>query len=281
MGKLKKQVYMSDADYTTLVTEGTITKGEVTVTYSPTTDMYLTPLPDVPSVSVTAQDTDKIGSITVDGTTYQNIPFSGNISGWGKIGIGNSITIGIGVGQFLLGSYTKTNGDFSLALGPASHSVISSLVSTDGPTINRIFWLQDTSKLFFRNENVSDSKTTFAQYTSGWSLEEMLHGLTKTDNTITELDYNFIVKQTLSNNVTYTLRAAPTSTGTNLSCIPTYKAILTTTAANITVTMPVGTICKTDDTNNCTIVDNVITLISSAKKYHLEVFDGTCFVKVW
>ena len=45
MGNLQKIVYLSQAEYETLVTNGTITKGGVTITYSQD-DLYITPEPE-------------------------------------------------------------------------------------------------------------------------------------------------------------------------------------------------------------------------------------------
>lgn len=114
----------------------------------------------------------------------------------------------------------------------------------------------------------------------GYTLAERLNGLTLTDNSITELDYDHINKMTLSADRTFTFRAAPTSIGTNLSAVPEYRIALTTAAA-VDITLPTGTYkFKTDDSTKASMEDNVISLATDTE-YDIVIRDGKIICWVW
>lgn len=258
------------------------------------TDMGGTPLEFGTEVSATAQDTDKLASITIDGTTYKNIRFSEGHGG--GIGIGTTTITGlygcIAIGKYsvvrgncsvAIGQQTCTcNSNYSVAFGYGARNYIDYTFCIDGDTEVAIktYQVHDLSHIWFRNELVSTSKTTFASYTLGYTLAERLNGLTLTDNSITELDYDHINKMTLSADRTFTFRTAPTSTGTNLSAIPEYKALITTNA-QIDITLPSGTYkLFTNDEDNIVLTDNVLSLPNSSE-IELSIQNGKIIAINW
>ena len=101
-----------------------------------------------------------------------------------------------------------------------------------------------------------------------------------TDNSITQLSYNKVSKITLSADRTFTFESTPSITGTNLSYIPEYKAVITTTAA-VDITLPTGTYkFKTDDSTKASMEDNVISL-ATGTEYDIVIRDGKVICWVW
>lgn len=144
------------------------------------------------SVSATAQDTNKLSSITIDGNTYDNIPFvySGNNFALGTINWRSSsewtslgLNTNVGYRATALGFNARAEGQESVAIGRDAQAKIKGLVSFDGHKdqyndYQKTVWLRDPSKLFFRYEDLAwpNSKTSLSDYTNGKTLQDLLDG---------------------------------------------------------------------------------------------------------
>lgn len=98
-------------------------------------------------------------------------------------GAGKAVGIGteskVGFSSVSIGYQADTNwndypGTENIAIGHQSTTYVPYTVSFDSTTTNRTITLYDTSKIFFRNENESKSKTTLAAFANGKTLQDVL-----------------------------------------------------------------------------------------------------------
>lgn len=237
----------------------------------------------------------QIEGITIGNTTYKILKLGTN-NDVSSIAIGDSSTTSNSTGSIAIGKLASSSANNSVSIGNSATSSASDSIAIGNTSINALansvtfdgnsssstntFHIYDANYLFFRKDYSKSNISSKSGYSSGYSLEERLNGLTKTDNSVIQLDYDQILKQTLSSNKTYTFRTAPTSTGSSLSAVPTYRLEISTTA-NITLTLPSGEYAfKTDDSTKATLNGNIISLAAN-KDYEIYIHNGKIKCWVW
>ena len=124
------------------------------------------------SYSVAIGDCD---SSTVSGSSSTALGYSSVASGNYSTAIG-LYSNASGDSSTAIGQSSTASGDYSSAIGPTAEVYVPNWVGFDGTRDVRVrtLALKSTDNVFFRNENVDDTKTTQASYTSGKTLTQVL-----------------------------------------------------------------------------------------------------------